>query len=318
MPTEYEQVTAGAGLVDLAGRTLIEVTGADRALLLHNMCTADVQKLKPGQGCEAFFTDASAKILGHVYFFAEATRIIIETVPGEGERLVSHLDRYIFREDVQLVDRTHDWHEWLMAGAAARAMLEKITDVTLPVAPLEHREASIAGVPVTIRYVDWTAADGYLLQTSAEQTIEVGAILERAGAFLCSMETLDVARIEAGTPLSGIDITHDNLPQEIARESRTISFTKGCYIGQETVARIDALGHVNKLLRLVKFTGNSVPENGTELTAEGKAVGKVTSAIFSPKLNAPLALAFVRRGLDKPGTNLESSLGPAEVVSAPV
>jgi folate-binding protein YgfZ len=314
---EYEHLTIGVGLIDLAGRTLIEVTGADRALFLHNMCTADVQRLKPGQGCEAFFTDASAKILAHAYFFAEESRIVIETVPGEGERLIAHLDRYIFREDVKLSDRTTDWHEWLLAGPESQGLLEKLSGKAVPKVALEHAETTLAGVACVVRFVDWTTAGGYLLQTTAAQAEEVGTALERAGAVRCSADALAVARLEAGTPVSGIDITGENLPQEIDRDARAISFTKGCYIGQETVARIDALGHVNKLLRLVKFAGSTLPEAGTELTAEGKAVGRVTSAIYSPKLNCPLALAFVRRGLDRPGSKLDSSVGPAEVIAAP-
>jgi len=318
MVNDYDQLTTGAGLVDFAQRTLVEVTGQDRAVLLHNMCTADVRKLTPGDGCEAFFTDASAKILAHVYFFAEPERIVIETVPGEAERLISHLDRYIFREDVQLVDRTAQWHEWLLAGPQATTVLQSLGAEPLPQRVLEHCEVTIAGIAVCVRRVDWTAAGGYLLQTSCEAADGLKAVLEKAGAAVCSLASFDVARMEAGTPQSGRDITLENLPQEIDRDARAISFTKGCYIGQETVARIDALGHVNKLLRLVKFAGDAIPAAGTELTAEGKTVGKVTSAVFSAKLNAPLALAMVRRGVDKPGTQLESALGPVDVVAAPV
>src|SRR5438046_8506879 len=103
-------------------------------------------------------------------------------------------------------------------------------------------------------------------------------------------------RIEAGYPLYGRDITDKNLPQEIDRDRLAISFTKGCYLGQETVARIDALGHVNRLLRGIKFLTSAIPERGTELQSGGKVVGHVTSSCWSPGIGAPLALGFLRRG----------------------
>ena len=104
-----------------------------------------------------------------------------------------------------------------------------------------------------------------------------------------------MVRLEAGVPLFGQDITDDNLPQEIGRDKLAISFTKGCYLGQETVARIDALGHVNRQLVGLRFEGGTVPPAGTKLVADGKEVGHVTIAAWSPKLDARLAMALVRR-----------------------
>jgi folate-binding protein YgfZ len=124
--------------------------------------------------------------------------------------------------------------------------------------------------------------------------------------------------VEAGFPLFGHDIGEDNLPQEVGRDAQAISFKKGCYLGQETVARIDALGHVNRLLCGVKFTADTVPAGGTTLVAAGKEVGHVTSAVWSPRLKSALALAFVRRLHATAGTRLESEAGAAEVVTLPV
>jgi folate-binding protein YgfZ len=143
--------------------------------------------------------------------------------------------------------------------------------------------------------------------------------LRDAGARPCGFDALEAARLEAGTPWYGRDITDKNLPQEVARDPLAISFVKGCYIGQETVARIDALGHVNKLLVGVRFPGAShAPEPGTDLTAAGQSVGQITSSALSPKLGHPLALAYIRRGHHEPGTRLDSDQGPAEVIGLPV
>jgi folate-binding protein YgfZ len=138
------------------------------------------------------------------------------------------------------------------------------------------------------------------------------------GVIECDPQIAEIIRLEAGVPLYGVDITDENLPQEVNRNAQAISFTKGCYLGQETVARIDALGHVNKLLVGLKFAGETVPATGTELTAQGKAVGQVTSAVYSPRLKAPLALGYVRTGHHEVGDRVESSVGTAEVISLPV
>jgi folate-binding protein YgfZ len=138
--------------------------------------------------------------------------------------------------------------------------------------------------------------------------------LERVGGSPAD-SAFDVARIEAGMPLFKVDFDDSNLPQEVGRDKEAISFTKGCYLGQETVARIDGLGHVNQRIVGVQFTGHEVPAVGTELILAGAAVGRVTSSAFSPALGAPLALAMVRREANAVGTRLESAVGACEVIA---
>jgi hypothetical protein len=124
-------------------------------------------------------------------------------------------------------------------------------------------------------------------------------------------------RIEAGFPLFGGDFDSDNLPQEVNRNPFAIHFNKGCYLGQETVARIDALGHVNRKLVLVQFAGETLPAVGEALQADSNVVGQVTSRCWSPHLQCPLALAMVRRGSNEPGSRLEGTEGTATVISPP-
>jgi folate-binding protein YgfZ len=153
----------------------------------------------------------------------------------------------------------------------------------------------------------------------------ITAALANAGAVPAAMDAFEIARIEAGIPFYGLDISDKNLPQEVNRDAQAISFTKGCYLGQETVARIDALGHVNRVLVGVRFAGTVPPPTGTEVFpadgqgSEGKStIGAVTSAAYSHRLGAPLALAYVRRGHNQTGTQLGSPIGPAQVISLPL
>jgi folate-binding protein YgfZ len=147
--------------------------------------------------------------------------------------------------------------------------------------------------------------------------------LVNAGAVPADMAAFEMARIEAGTPLYERDISEKNLPQEVNRDALAISFTKGCYLGQETVARIDALGHVNRVLVGLRCFGEQAPASGTELHAgeatEGSpVVGAITSAAYSPRLHGPLALGYVRRGHTQVGTQLTSLAGPAEIAALPL
>jgi hypothetical protein len=146
----------------------------------------------------------------------------------------------------------------------------------------------------------------------------VRAALIEAGAVACGDESFEAARVEWGFPLFARDISDKNLPQEVARDPLAISFVKGCYLGQETVARIDALGHVNKTLVGIRFDGQAIPEPLAALEADGQSVGHVTSAVFSPRMAAPLALGYVRRGNNVAGSRLNSPVGEAEVVALPV
>jgi folate-binding protein YgfZ len=127
-----------------------------------------------------------------------------------------------------------------------------------------------------------------------------------------------MARLEGGFPWFPWDITEKNLPQEVGRDSSAISFSKGCYLGQETVARLDALGHVNRRLCGVRCDGTQMPNGGESLLADEKPVGQITSAAFSPRLNAPLAFAYLRIPHDSAGSRLTWSGGTAEVVALPL
>lgn len=316
--TQYEALVGGAGLVDLSERTRIELTGADRAKFLHNLCTNEVRKLPAGAGCEAFLCDARGHVLFHVFILCRAESLALETMPGEESRLLGHLDRYLIREQVVLTPRTEETCELLVAGPQAAEVLAKLAAGALPDERLANAEIAIVGCPTLVIRTELIRPGGYLVIADRAKEPELRQALSAAGARPCEFEALDAARIEAGFPWYGVDITAENLPQEVGRDPLAISFVKGCYIGQETVARIDALGHVNKQLVGVKFAGSDAPPPGAELKAAEQVVGEVTSARYSPRLQAPLALAYVRRGHHEPGSKLDSAFGAAEVVKLPV
>jgi folate-binding protein YgfZ len=319
---EYIALTSGAGFVDCSERTQIEVTGDDRAAFLHNLSTAAIRSLQPGQGCEAFALDVRGHTLGHFLVFCTPHSLIIDSAPGQNDRLAAHFEKYHIRERVEIHDRTPQWGELLLSGAKGQVILESLATAvsggTLPRELLSHREAHIAEQTVWLRNVEIAGKGGVLISAAQESIASIAAALVAGGAMRCGPAALETARVEAGWPIFGVDISDKNLPQEVGRSARAISFTKGCYLGQETVARIDALGHVNKTLCGVRFSGREIPPPGLELRSGDAVVGTVTSVVFSPRLSAPLALAYIRRGLNVPGTKLAVSQAEAEIIALPL
>lgn len=315
---QYDALTKDAAVVDLGHRTQIEVGGDDRSSFLHNLCTNEIRKLSVGSGCEMFLTSVQGKTLAHGFIFATREALVIETVSGEAETILKHLDHYLVCERVTLVDRSQEWSELLLAGPGSQRLLLGLCGDGLPEARLANAAASLAERTVSLRRADLAGPEGFLISARSDEIATVRAALEHAGAVACGNSAFEAARIEWGFPFFGPDISDKNLPQEIGRDPRAISFTKGCYLGQETVARIDALGHVNKTLVGIRFEGPAVPPLGTQLSAAGQNVGLVTSATFSPRLAGPLALGYVRRGSNTPQSRLTSDAGEAEVVALPV
>jgi tRNA-modifying protein YgfZ len=323
----YRALVEATGVVDLSGRTQLELTGEDRAVFLHNFCTNSVRNLPAESGTEAFILDAKGHVLGHVFSFCGPSSIILDAVPRQNDRLVQHLERYIIRENVQIHDRTDQWGVILVAGPQAGALLESLA-LAVPAERLAHAESSLMGRTVYLRRMDLVGRDSWILACQREDVEPLLAALGNAGAVRGDMDAFEMARIEAGTPLYDRDITEKSLPQEVNRDAKAISFTKGCYLGQETVARIDALGHVNRVLVGVRFDTAEIPAAGTELyaadgvgqagVAQQAPIGSVTSAVYSPRLQRALALAYVRRGHTHPGARLASAVASAEVVGLPL
>lgn len=296
-----------SGLFARVPRTLVSVRGADRASFLHNLCTNDVRSLQTGQGCEAFFTNVQGKVLGHAFLFCLPETILIDTTEAQGGTLLPHLEKYHIREDVVLAE----WDVttvWLAGGNAWETV--KPGDVReLPVLGCATWEWG--GCSITGRCVPVTSPPSYFLSCVADQADALLSNLAECG-LTESTQLLEELRIQAGFPTYGVDITAENLPQEVGRDQHAISFTKGCYLGQETVARIDALGHVNRCLVTLEFDDVVPPAAGEAVMHGEKTVGKVTSAVRTAP-GRVLALAYVRRELVEAGEPVMTRQGAARI-----
>ena len=301
---EYKAAQSSAAFFDFSQRTQIEITGADRAKFLHNFCTNDINRLTPVQGCEAFVTNVKGRILAHIFVFATNNSLWLETVPDAEAALLAHLDRYVITEDVTLEGRTADCGELFITGPLAASRLGALGIDISSLQPFEHCPSGAFDFPLFVRRADMIGESGYLLSVPRVWVVELWNTLTNAGIPAAGFDAFHALRIEAGFPLYGLDLSEENLAQEAGRTEQAISFTKGCYLGQEPIARIDALGHVNRQMCGLQLASGSIPAPGNPvLTLEGdKEIGHVTSSALSFADDLPVALALLRSQFAADGT----------------
>jgi folate-binding protein YgfZ len=252
---------------------------------LDNFTTASLAPLTPGQATEGFFADGRGHVIALVRLLRMPDGIWIDGAPGLAGTLHEHLEHYHIREDVSFHDASSDRRAFLVRGPAAAAV-----GVATP-AHDQFVDASLGGIATTLMATDWYGVDGVLVFVATADADRLAAWLATTGLPQAGPADVDAARIDAGSP-EPADIPPKTLPQELGRDARAICFTKGCYLGQETVARLDALGHVNR--RLVGIaTGDTPPAVGADVLLDGTPVGAITSACVSPTLGAGLGLGLV-------------------------
>jgi folate-binding protein YgfZ len=308
---EYEQACQAAALFDVSHHGKVELAGPEADGFLQNLCTNDVVKLRDGYGCEAFLTTNQAKTVAYLLTYrhqsgTEGTAFWLDAGPGMGDKVAKHLDRYLISEQVVITDRTLEFGQVHLAGPRAREVLERaLLGESPPLVELQHTKANVGGTAIFIRGHSPLGLPGYDILVSRDDAAALWQTLFESGAIPAGIETYHALRVEAGTPQYGIDIDETNLPQEVGRVDQSISFTKGCYIGQETIARIRTYGHVNRSLVGLILEGQGTEPSGTKLFRDGKEAGHLTSCVHSPRLKGVIALGYVRRGNQEPGTTLE-------------
>jgi folate-binding protein YgfZ len=318
----YQAVTTQAAWFDRSDRERLGVTGPDRAKFLHNLTTNDVKRLAVGQGQEAFVTSPQGKTLGFITLLALDDRLLVRTDPGGLALILPHFQKYGIFDEVGLDESSTRTFEFHLAGPQAEEILRRAGGEPPGPDDLSHRALRFAeGAVLAIREAP-TGRPGLTLIGDRGDADRMGERLVAAGGPAGLVEgdraTFEVLRVEAGTPIFGQDVTADNLPQEVGRDARAISFVKGCYLGQETVARVDALGHVNKLLLGLKFGDAPIPPPGAAVERDGKKVGAVQSSVLSPGWGVPLALAYLRVPQIQPGAEVRVAIAPEQFTSATV
>jgi folate-binding protein YgfZ len=298
------------GSIDRSDRRRVEVSGPDRAKFLHNLTTNEVKRLAAGRGCEAFVTSPQGKTIGYVAILVDDDRILVRSDPVGMDLVLPHFRKYGLFDDVAIEDRSQATFELHLVGPLSDELVRIAAGRIPGEQDYAHEAADIAGRPVRVVRESPAGRPGLTLigeRADADAIIQSLKAADRE-QVLAELEpaVFEALRIEAGTPVFGKDVTEKNLPQEIARDDRAISFVKGCYLGQETVARIDALGHVNQVLKGLEFEpAADLPHPGSTLEADGKRVGTITSSAISPRRGSPIALGLIRTSHAAAGTRLQ-------------
>lgn len=306
LPEEYEAAIHSAAVFDVSNRTRLDMTGPDAAAFLHRFCTSQVLGLPPGSGCEAFLCNVKGRILGHVIAFTGENAVRIDTASGQADSLISHLEKYHLLEDFRLSDVTADTFSLIVCGPLASA---RLADAGLGV-DLKGAISWTASGDLTVRRLDVLGMPTFQIDGPASSADAQWQRLTAAGIQPAGRDVWTALRIEAGFPEYGRDISSDNLAQEASRTSEAISFTKGCYLGQEPIARLHAMGHVNRQLAIVEIepTGSfacdrEIPAAATLLHPDhsDKTAGTLTSIAWSPERNRAVGLGLIRSQLATSG-----------------
>jgi folate-binding protein YgfZ len=297
----------GCGLVDRSERGKLALTGSQAKEFLQGQVTNDVEALQPGEGCYAAFLDHKGKMQGDLRVLDLGDELWLDCERVALQDLFNMIRRYKLGLDVELHKRTLECGLLSLIGPDAR----RIAGGDLPGSEHGCARGELGGAPV-VRVVTDLGVD---VICAAEDVARVRAQLEAAGAEPVSEVAAEVLRVESGRPRYGLDLDQTVIPQEAGLNDRAVSFTKGCYVGQETVARLHYRGKPNRHLRGLRLSEPAPP--GTELRLGEKIVGRLGSVVASPRLGA-IALALVRREAS-PGDRLAvgGSAASAEVVELP-
>jgi folate-binding protein YgfZ len=308
----YEAAIHAAALAEKDWFGVVKLTGSERVSWLQGMLTNDVQKLAPGSGCYAAHLTPQGKIVAHMQVLLDDDAVWLSLERAAIPKLLAAFDKLLIMEDVQVADVSDNYSVLAVLGPKASGALESWIDEPLNLAgKYAHRKIDDSRVVVSDL--------GYDVWVPRGRTDKVLRFLAQSGATAIDHGTWDVLRTEAGIPVYGVDIDETTTMPEIGEAG--ISYEKGCYIGQEVVAKVKYIGHVNRRFVGLTLSGTELPKLKSPIQKGGREVGYVTTTLFSPGLKQPIALGFVSRAAYAPGSEVEvvsnEKALPAAIVELP-
>jgi len=285
---EYEVLRHQAGILDFSHRGKIKVTGSDRTAFLHNMLSNDIKGLKPLEVRYAVLLTPKGKIISDLFIYAQSDYHLMECASENTLKIIERLNSFIITEDVQLEDVTEQYALVSIQGPLAAPSLAKLNKET-GIQTFHNTRLRNPGVDLLMARSEalrlWEKISGF------ENFQPVG------------FSAYEIIRIEDGIPEYGKELDESIIPNEAGLEN-AISYTKGCYPGQEIVARIKYLGGVQKKLCGLTVEGKDIPEKGSSLLTDNANVGILTSACYSPDLKSVIGLGYLKASLQSPETAL--------------
>lgn len=299
-------------------RGRIVVSGGDRRSYLHGLLTNDVAALAPGTGCYALYLTPQGRMIADMWVYETGDVLLLALHEDVTNAVLERFDQFVFSEDVQIGNVTATFVEIAVVGPDAADRVARVVSGisaerlrALPVhGNVRGQLGEAAAIVTSIADVGEPGFDIYLPTEAREALVDA---LGAAGVPELDAGTAETLRVEAGVPLFHRDMDEETIPLEAGIEERAISFTKGCYVGQEVIIRVLHRGHGRVARRLVSLAveGSVVPERSAPIEAGSKVVGQVTSAVWSPRSGAPIALGYVQRDVAEPDTIVRISSASA-------
>jgi len=321
--TEYRAARESVALIDKNYRAYLRFTGPDRVRFLNAILTNNIKDLAAGRGIVSLFLNPQGRIQAEIETYAEKESLFCVSYAMIRETLAAALDKFIIMDDVTLTDETEKYGTLALEGPKAPAVAQKLTGIGLgTLSELSFQEASIDGISCRLVKRSQGGVAGAKILARREDLPELWRRLreevENAGGRAVGYQALSALRLEQGVPWFSYDFGDKQIPHEAGLEKSHISYTKGCYTGQEIVERVRSRGQVNRMRVLLKFDSNEPPSAGTALTADEKEAGHITRAAFSPVLQTAIGMAYVRREKSDPGSQLDCGEMKATVIRAPL
>ena len=324
---DYQAIREGAAIGSISPRLQVAVAGKDRATFLQGLLTNDIPALTPGTGCYAAWLTAQGRMLTDMHVLESGAMTLLDVPAATAAATVERLEQFLFSEDVQIGSLADALTGVWIHGPSAAGMLARVLEGGAGLGDwrnYQHAQLAFDGQPVSVARIDQLGVPGYCVYLEPSREAPLVAALEAAGARRVGAEALEAARIEAGYPVFGIDMTETTIPLEAGIESRAISLTKGCYVGQEIIIRVLHRGGGRVAKKLVGLriegpaeAGHYVPslERGAKLFSGEREIGELTSVAQSPRAGT-VALGYAHRDFAAPGTAVHVGIDrrPATVV----
>ena len=327
-PDHYRALKETAGLIRRLDRGRIALTGADRADYLQGLLTNDIVALRDGRGCYAAYLTPQGRIVADAELFNVGEQLLLDVHGSVKDMLVQRFAELVFTEEVEIADWTEAWVGCAVAGPTAERCLASVLDESFSAAGRgsismafddhECRLLSRCGALLVVSRTDPFGAKGFDLWVERPGASELWSTLLEAGCTEVDAAATEVVRIEHGRPAFPLDLNAETIPLEAGIEDRAVSFTKGCYVGQEVIVRVLHRGHGRVSRKLTGLTMNQLVDptslsEGAPLWRGDESVGEVTSVGFSPAADAVIGLGYVKRDQLEPGTVLAVAAGPERV-----
>jgi aminomethyltransferase len=320
---EYWAVRNDVGILDLSHRGKIVLRGKEHIKFLQGILSSDVKKLEQGNGQYATFLTPKGRIITDMRLYRRGDSVLVDLEPGLNEKVTELFLKYKISYKVDIEDVTEITSLISVHGPNAKKLVDKTLGKQIPdlkeynfiTSEINNRELLIANINRTgeLGFDLFVPPDG-TDKTVWENLISRGQEFNAKPVGLDALETL---RIEAGIPRFGVDMNENTIPIE-AGLWNALSFDKGCYVGQEVIARIKWRGHVNWHLTGLKIDGDDIPKQDSRIIRGEREIGYITSSTFSPKLDKIIALGYIRREFDNPGARISVKVESNRTVSAEV